>query len=59
MLTPKIGNRKEADLWAKLGNKSHSAEKDFFGGFGRNICGRQFVSVRQKDCLPWIRGIAW
>jgi hypothetical protein len=51
--------RREADLWTKLGNKFHSAGKDFFRRFGRNACGRQFVSVRQKDCLCWIREIAW
>jgi hypothetical protein len=51
--------RKEADLWAELGNKFRSAGKDFFKGFGRNACGQQYVFVRQKDCLRWIREIAW
>jgi hypothetical protein len=51
--------KKEADLWAELGNKSLSVGKDFFRGFGRNTCGRQYVLVRLKDCLRWICGIAW
>jgi hypothetical protein len=51
--------RKEADLWAELGNKFRSAGKGFFSGFGKNACGRQCVFVRQKDCLRWIRGITW
>jgi hypothetical protein len=27
--------RKEADLWAELGNEYHSARKDLFRGFGK------------------------
>jgi hypothetical protein len=51
--------RKEADFWAVFGNKFRSAGKDLFRGFGKDACGRQYVFVRQKDCLRWIRGITW
>jgi hypothetical protein len=50
MLTPKTVMR-DADLWAKFGNKFHSTGKNLIRGFGKGACGRQCIFVRQEDCL--------
>jgi hypothetical protein len=43
--------KREADLWAKFGNKFHSIGRNLIRGFGKGACGRQCVFVRQEDCL--------
>jgi hypothetical protein len=59
MLTPKIGTGESLICGPNLVKKSRPAEEDFFRRFSRDGCGRQFASVRQKDCLHWFRGIVW
>jgi hypothetical protein len=43
IVNTKIWYRKESDLWAQLGEKIRPV--------GKGARGRQFVSVRQGDCL--------
>jgi hypothetical protein len=43
--------RKETDLWAEFGNKIPFSRKNLLRGFGKDACDRQYVFIRQKDCL--------
>jgi hypothetical protein len=51
MLTPKFGTGESLICGPNLVKKSRLAEEDFFRKFGKGACGRQFASVRQRDCL--------
>jgi hypothetical protein len=47
----KIWYRRESDLWAQFGKNPIQRRKVSSKGFGKGTCGRQFASVRQRDCL--------
>jgi hypothetical protein len=51
LLTPKIGTGERLICGPNLVTNPIQQGEDFFRRFGRDACGRQFVSVRQKDCL--------
>jgi hypothetical protein len=51
LLTPKFGAGESLICGPNLVKKSRLAEEDFFRRFGRGACGRQFASIRQRDCL--------
>jgi hypothetical protein len=51
VLTPKIGTGERLICGPNVVTNPVQRGEDFFRRFGRDACGRQFVSVRQKDCL--------
>jgi hypothetical protein len=51
VLTPKIGTGERLICGPNLVTNPVQRGEDFFRRFDRDACGRQFVSVRQKDCL--------
>jgi hypothetical protein len=51
LLTPKIGTGERLICGPNLVTNPVQRGEDFFRRFGRDACGRQFASVRQRDCL--------
>jgi hypothetical protein len=48
--------KRGTDLWARFGDRSRSTGEDFFRRFGRDACGWQFVSIRQRTiCADFAR----
>jgi hypothetical protein len=48
--------REETDLWAEFGGKCTIQHEDFFKAFGKGVCGREYVIIRQKSCFTLGRG---
>jgi hypothetical protein len=59
LLTPKFGTGGSLICGPSLVKDPVHRRKVSSKGFGRGTCGRQFASVRQRDCLRWFRRIAW
>jgi hypothetical protein len=49
--------RKETDLWADFGNKIPFGRKNLLRGFGKDVCGQQYVIVRQKGRLRFLKEV--
>jgi hypothetical protein len=49
MLTPKIGTGKRLTCGPNLVEKHHSA-RGFLKAFGKGVCSREYVIIRQKSC---------
>jgi hypothetical protein len=41
--------RKETDMWAEFSRRGPFDRSFFSKAFGRGVCGREYVVVRQKD----------
>jgi hypothetical protein len=56
LLTPKFG--KESDLWVQLGQESVSwKERIFSDVFGKEVCGRLFAPIRQRNSRADFAGL--
>jgi hypothetical protein len=55
MLTPKIGTGKRLTCGPSLVGEYHSA-RGFVKAFGKNVCSREHVIIRQKGCFTLGRG---
>jgi hypothetical protein len=49
MLTPKIGTGKRLTCGLNL-VEEHHRQKLFLKAFGRGVCGREYIVIRQKNC---------
>jgi hypothetical protein len=47
MLTPKIGTGK----WAEFGDEMPFGRENLLRGFGKDDCSRQYIIIRQENCL--------
>jgi ribosomal protein S14 len=55
MLTPKNWYREETDLWAEFGRRAPFSKR-FSSKHSVDVCGREYIIVRQKSCFTLGRG---
>jgi hypothetical protein len=56
MLTQKKWYREEIDLWVEFGRRAPFRQEVFLKAFGKDVCGWEYVIIRQKIFFMLRRG---